>query len=122
MFCLPCALFSFETGNDKKTFLRGPRFYKWHKIGEKIGEHIAGGYHSNNIAKADLFKTNYETPQEALPYRFDKTLDDRVQQNKAILKWVITVIILCGKKCDPLRGQREDISNTQINLEISLPF
>ena len=95
--------------------LKAPGFYKWHRIGEKIAEHIAGCYHSDNMAKADLFKTNYETPQEMLPYRFDKTLDDRVQHNNAILKRVIKIIILGGKQCNPLRGHRKDISNTQIN-------
>ena len=71
-------------------------------------------YH-NGPPVTDILKTNYETPQETLPYRFNKTLNDRVQHNKAISKWVIKVIILCGKQCNPLREHREDINKTQIN-------
>ena len=56
VFCLPCALFSSKSSNAKNVFSKAPGFCKWHKVVEKIAEHIASGYHSDNMAKPDLFK------------------------------------------------------------------
>lgn len=37
-----------------------------------------------------------------MPSLFDKTREERIKKNSEVLKWVIEVIILCGKQYLPL--------------------
>ena len=70
--------------------------------------------HSQNLTQTELFKKKATNPAGTLPHIFDKTLDERIKHNRAILKDVIQVIIVCGQ-CIALRGHGENVNDTTIN-------
>ena len=72
-----------------------------------------GSMHSQNLAQAELFRKKATNPAGTLPHIFDKTLDDRIKHNRAILKDVIKIIIVCGQQCIALRGHRENVNDTK---------
>ena len=60
------------------------------------------------------FQERFQKSQSTISCTTDKTLQQRVEHNTEVLKWVIEVI-LCGKQWLPLRGHRENINNSSHN-------
>ena len=58
------------------------------------------------MADAEDLIQRFQKPSMTIPYSFDDTKENRVSKNREILKWVIKMIILCGKLCIALRGHR----------------
>ena len=112
LFCLPCVLFSKSKENN---FTKIPGFSKWYKTGEKVEEHCSPSVHDRSMSKLEEFKEKFQNPQSTIPYTTDKTLQQRVEHNTEVLKWIIEVVILCGKQCLPLRGHRENINDSSHN-------
>ena len=63
------------------------------------------------MADAEDLIQRFKKSSMTIPYSFDDTKESRVSKNREILKWVIKTIILCGKQCIALRGDREDINS-----------
>ena len=72
-----------------------PGCSNWHKTGEKASEHCASSAHHDSMSNIAYFKQRLQDPQTTLPYVLTKL---------EVLRWVIKVIILCGKQSLPLRG------------------
>lgn len=78
-------------------------------------EHCNTSLHHNKMLQLDDFKRRFQTQETSLPSLLDKSRNERIQQNTEVMKWVIQVIILCGKQCLPLRGHREKIDSSDGN-------
>ena len=61
------------------------------------------------MAADELSKARFEKPTEILPFQLNTALKERVERNRHNNRWVIKVIVLCGKQCLPLRGHRESL-------------
>ena len=59
------------------------------------------------MSKLDNFKTSFRNPDLTVRFPFDNERQQRIENNTEILRWVIEVIITCGKQCLPLRAHRE---------------
>ena len=112
LFCLPCVLFSKSKENN---FTKIPGFSKWYKTGEKVEEHSSSSVHDRSMSRLEEFKERLQNPRSTVPYTTDKTLQQRVEHNTKVLKWIIEVVLSCGKQCLPLRGHLENINNSSHN-------
>ena len=112
LFCLPCVLFSKSKENN---FTKISGLSKWYKTGEKVEEHCSSSVHDRSMSRLEEFKGRFQNPQSTILYTTDKTQQERVEHNTKRLKWIIEVVILCGKQCLPLRGHRENINGSSHN-------
>ena len=94
LFCLPCVLFSKSKENN---FKKIPGFSKWYKTSEKVEEHCSYSVHDRSMFRLEEFKERFQNPQSTVSCTTDKTLQQRVEHNTKVLKWIIEVVILCGK-------------------------
>ena len=104
-FCLSCVLFATSLTS---LFNKLPGFSNWHKTGEKTEEHINTSTHKESMFKLEDFEARFSNPDLTISFSFDKERQQRIENNTEILRWVIEVIITCGKQCLPLRAHREN--------------
>ena len=104
-FCLSCVLFATSLTS---LFNKSPGFSNWHKTGEKTEEHNNTSAHKESMSKLEDFEARFSNPDLTIPFSFDKERQQRIENNTEILRWVIEVIITCGKQCLPLRAHREN--------------
>ena len=109
VFCLSCVLFA---TSSTSLFNKLPGFSKWHKTGEKTEEHNNTSTHKESMSKLEDFKARFSNPDLTIPFSFDNERQQRIENNTEILRWVIEVIITCGKQCLPLRAHREKTPDT----------
>ena len=113
--CLPCVLFS---KNKENNFTKIPSFSEWYKSGEKDEEHCSSSVHDRGMSRLEEFKERFQNPQSTIPYSTDKTLQQRAEHNtEEVLKWIVEVVILCGKQCLPFIGLWENINDSSHNSE-----
>ena len=105
VFCLSCVLFA---TSSTSLFNKQSGFSNWHKTGEKTEEHNNNSTHKESISKLEDFEVRFSNPDLTIPFSFDKERQQRIENNTEILRWVIEVIITCGKQCLPLRAHREN--------------
>ena len=60
------------------------------------------------MSKLEDFEARFSNPDLTIPFSFDKERQQTIENNTEILRWVIEVIITCGKQCLPLRAHREN--------------
>ena len=85
-----------------------------YQTGEKVEKHCSS-VHDRSMSRLEEFKERFQNPHSTIPYTTDKTLQQRVEHNTEVMKWIIEVAILCGKQCLPLRGYRENINDSSHN-------
>ena len=81
--CLPCVLFCKNNINKLVKFLR---FSKWHKVGDKLKNHVNNGTHSTTMTATSGFNERFEKTSSALTYGYGNQRTERVQHNRKILK------------------------------------
>ena len=59
------------------------------------------------MSKIEDFKARFSDPNLTIPFSFDNERQQMIGNNTKILRWVIEVIITCGKQYLPLRAHRE---------------
>ena len=64
------------------------------------------------MSKLEDFKTRFSNPDLTVTFSFDNERQQMIENNTEILRWVIEVIITCGKQCFPLRAHREKTPDT----------
>ena len=64
------------------------------------------------MSKLEDFKARFSNPDLTEPFSFDNEIQQRIENNTEILRWVIEVIITCAKQCFPLRAHREKTPDT----------
>lgn len=110
VFCAFCSFFPTADGRDK-TF-QAPHFgvHDWHNLSNLISRHEQNANHATATEKTENFVSvmRGETPDIAskLSNKYALLID----KNRAILRSIIEIIILCGKQNLPLRGHTEDES------------
>ena len=109
VFCLLCVLFATSSTSLFNTL---PGFSMWHKTGEKTEEHNNTSTQKESMSKLDDFKARFSNHDLTVPFSFDNERQQMFENNIEILRWVIEVIITCGKQRLPLRAHREKTPDT----------
>ena len=122
VYCLQYVLFAKGTYDKRSSFVQPDGLSQWHKLCEKIEKHLRCGLdkaeisiHSQSMTDEILFKNALAKPAQTIRSMPDTTLQKRIEENRAILRDVFLVIILCGKQCISYRRHRENINDTTIN-------
>ena len=59
------------------------------------------------MSKLEVLKARFSNTDLTVPFSSGNERQQRIENNSEILRWVIEVIITCGKQCLPLRAHRE---------------
>ena len=74
--------------------------------GKEMEKHNNTSTHRESMSKLEDFKARFSNPDLTVPFSFDNERQQRVENNKEILRWVIEVTITCDKHFLPLRATR----------------
>ena len=88
-------------------FNKLPGLSKWCKTGEKTEEQNNTSTLKESMSKLEDFKARFSNPDLTVSFSFDNERQQMIESNTEILRWVIEVIITCGKQCLSLRSHRE---------------
>ena len=64
------------------------------------------------MSKLEAFKARFSNLDLTVPFSFDNERQQRIKNDNEILRWVIKVIITCGKQCLPLAAHLEKTPDT----------
>ena len=64
------------------------------------------------MSKLEAFKARFSNLDLTVPFSFDNERQQRIKNDNEILRWVIEVIITCGKQCLPLAAHLEKTPDT----------
>lgn len=109
VFCRACAFFAPEKvgGRDPGQFVNKP-FKSWVKRSEKMEWHAKLEYHATALSRLTEFLARYQQPAMAIHAQFDKELQQRMEDNLAVVESLFSIVMFCGKQGLPLRGHRDD--------------
>ena len=115
MFCGPCALLSTDYKRAEKSCLVNKSFSNWVKISDTLSRHSKLSYHLDNSAKAESLKSTMENPSSRVDVMTNTLIQHQIKDNKHVLRQIVQAIIFLGKQGLPLRGDKEDISDSTKN-------
>ena len=107
-FCLPCILFAsvgYRGSNPGVLVSRPLTVFK--KALETLRKHADKEHHKSAIVRAEEFKKTMSGQQPSIQQRLNKSLADRIANNRQKLESIISTIVLCGRQNIPLRGHRD---------------
>ncbi len=129
-FCMYCALFTSDSKKSKHVQLVTEPFRNWKKATERFDEHLKNVRHnSGDLSKSSHLKPGtghqnhqdcsiqakelvrvmrQERPSIESDVVLDTTLQERKQQNMAVLETIVETILLCGRQNMAFRGHRDD--------------
>ena len=107
-YCKACSLFSPElAGGVRVGVLVNQPFRRWTSHTSVFSRHEKSQYHINSMAKMVEFKNVYANPSKSIENVISKKRDERIQQNKKVIKALMECVTFCGTQGLSLRGHRE---------------
>ena len=119
VFCVYCTLFSDIQGKLRSSFV-DKGYSHWHNIIEKENRHRAKSYHQKAIEQGMGLIERFEAPENTITVQTNKTKDSRLRVYPVILRCIARTIHLLGKQGLPLRGQGEDMIDSETGTDRNL--
>lgn len=126
VFCLYCRFFSSndsgKKGHTDKAFIT-TGFKSWNKANECFKAHQGSTCHNQSLKSFSSFTSNKETPINVL---LDKQKEEVLakkqveKNNQSVMERLIDIVICLAKSGYPFRGHRENESNVNKGLFLSL--
>ena len=113
VFCLSCVLLA---TSSTSLFNNLPCFSKWNKTREKTEEHSNTSTHKESTSQLEDLKAWFSNADLNVPFSFDNERQQRIEKNTKIFRWVIEVIITCGRQCLPPRAYRKKTPDTNSRI------
>ena len=106
---LPCILFPIENtpGGRAKILIILP-YNNWKDAVSDLKSHAVCRYHKASFDHMHEFMKIMENEELGIDYILDRKLKDRVEKNRAILKYIKRCLEYCGRRGIALRGHRDD--------------
>lgn len=108
---MPRALFVNDRRN-KQSLVTKP-FRRWARYTSVIAEHAEKMYHRDAMIAVQTFKESVENPSNTVTCLFDKEREERIKENREIVKSIARAVLFCGRQCIALRGHREKLNQSE---------
>jgi len=108
-FCINCMLF----GEANLGIFTSRPHTNFTKAADHMVKHTDKPSHKAATVKAIAFLSVMEGKQENVHHMINRGLADRVLANRGKLASIINIIILCGRQCFALRGDKDNMTDVE---------
>ena len=109
LYCLSCVLFPVENQTSgRANNLVNKLYTKWKDTVSDLKKHAVLEYHKNSQANLNAFMDTMAKPEKSINVSLDKAAQEQIQQNREVLKSIISGLEFCGRQGIALRGHRDD--------------
>ncbi|XP_013421627.1 52 kDa repressor of the inhibitor of the protein kinase-like [Lingula anatina] len=109
-YCMSCVLFCNDR-QGKGIFINKP-FTAWQKRSEKCREHEKTKYHQDSLQVAESCLAAYEKPEKNIQHMIDEKKAANRERNRAVVRNIADIVLLCARQCIALRGDSEQPDST----------
>ena len=110
-YCVPCVFFCKDDEGLGK--LVNSPLTRFKDAVEIFRQHSKKAYHVHSVSDMLTFMRIMNNEQTPIDHQLVSAVAQQVQQNRELLKSIISTIIFCGKQNVALRGHRDDRKHLQ---------